>query len=162
MRLVTFAARLVRIYAIALTIAAVLIVAGLFDDERPPAVLAAVAIALSAFPPLMMFLFSNALRALAGLPGRVRAMPVEGRDRADELRRLGADIGAARSRGLLSALALPWRLTKLSAQSRELLTPYAPVLPLVSPPFLYLSALAAGAGVAELFLGLVALVDLTR
>jgi hypothetical protein len=154
MKVVSGAARLVRLYALVLAVAAALIVlaAAADDDLRwlPVAVIAVIA----AIPPGLLFVFSQALDALAELPGRTRAAPGALRDHGEEAQRLFGRRGAG------SVVLLPFRLLRLSAGARETLTPYAPALPLVSVPFLVATGFAALAGLVELLLGLVALVDL--
>src|SRR5918992_805974 len=108
------------------------------------------AAALLAAPPVILFLFSEALRALAELPDRLRAMPATGREHADELGRLAGKARNARGRGFLGLPLVAWRVTRLTASSRELLLPHAPLLPLVSPPFLLLTLAASVAALAEI------------
>ena len=63
-------------------------------------------------------------------------------------------------RGFGSLLLLPFRLLRLGSGTRETLMPYAPLLPLVSVPFLAATGLAALAGLGVLLLALFALGDL--
>lgn len=164
MRVVAAAARAVRLYAFVLGAAAVLIFAATIDDGRPdrtedwiPNLFVG---ALAAVPPVLLFVFSTALAALAGLPERLRSTPGELRGHTGEAQRLVGEIAAWRALGFVGVVLLPFRLLRLGGGARETLTPYAPVLPLVSPPFLTAAGLAALAGLGELLIGVVALVDL--
>ena len=157
MRPITAAAGAVRVYAVAVGVAGVLIVVALLADgpDRPVEWLGVALVAsLAAIPPVLLYLFSSSLLALAELPGRVRGAPDDLRTHRDDVQRL---LGRRRSGSLV---LLPFRLLRLGAGARETLTPYAPVLPLVSVAYLMGTGLAALAGFAELLLGLVALVDL--
>jgi hypothetical protein len=159
-RVVAAAARLFRGYALVLAVAAAAIVAALLDDGGPDGDAAwlgvAFAAVLAAIPPVLLFLFSEALRSLATFPERVRNAPRDVRTHADEAQRLFA------RRGLGSILLLPFRLLRLGSGARETLTPYVPLLPLVSVPFLAAAGLAALVGLLELLLGVAALADLAR
>jgi hypothetical protein len=159
-KVVAVAARTFRLYAIALAVAAALILAAFVDDGRPDddgewlglAVIAAVVAA----PAVLVFLFATALTSLASFPERVRSAPGDLRGHGVEAQRLFG------RRGFGSLLLLPFRLLRLGAGTRETLMPYAPLLPLVSVPFLAATGLAALAGLGVLVLGLVALGDLAR
>ena len=148
------ASRAFRRYALVAAVAAVVIVVFLLQRDTPDSgaewLGALVATALLAAPPVVLFLFSEALRALAELPDRLRALPGTGREHADELGRLAGKARNARGRGLLGLPLVAWRATRLTASSRELLLPHAPLLPLVSPPFLLLTLAATVAALAEI------------
>ena len=158
MKVVAVAARAFRLYAIALGVAAALIVAAFVDDDAPDdgagwlglAVVAAVVAA----PAVLVFLFSAALASLASFPGRVQRAPGDLRGHGLDAQRLFA------RRGFGSLLLLPFRLLRLGSGTRETLMPYAPLLPLMSVPFLAATGLAALAGLGVLLLGLFALGDL--
>jgi hypothetical protein len=98
-------------------------------------------------------MLAASLRALAELPGRVRATPAEARERAVELRALAERVQAVRGARLRRLPVLLYRFGRVAAASRELLGPHAGALPLVSIPFLGLSAVAI---VATFALALVA------
>jgi hypothetical protein len=121
---------------------------------------ALVATALLASPPVVLYLFSEALRALAELPDRLRAMPATGREHAEELGRLAGRARDARGRGVLGLPFLAWRATRLTASARELLLPHAPLLPLVSPFFLLVTLAASVAALAEIGIAAVLLLVL--
>jgi hypothetical protein len=158
MRPIAAAASAVRTYALLVGGAALLIVAAFIQDagpDRGSEWLGVVVLAgLLAVPPVLLYVFSTALRALADLPQRVRGAPGDLRTHRDEAQR------AFGRRGPGSVVLLPFRLLRLSVGARETLTPYAPVLPLVSVPYLVGTGLAAVAGLAELLLGIVALIAL--
>jgi hypothetical protein len=157
-KVVGVAARAFRLYAIALAVAAALILAAFVDDNAPDdgaewlglAVVAAVVAA----PAVLVFLFSAALTSLAAFPERVRSAPGDLQGHGVEAQRLFA------RRGFGSLLLLPFRLLRLGSGTRETLMPYAPLLPLVSVPFLAATGLAALAGLGVLLLALFALGDL--
>jgi hypothetical protein len=109
-------------------------------------VLTVLALALLITPPLVLMVFWQIVGDVASLPERIRRLPLTGREHAEHL---GQIVRDARGRGRSAwfhAPLLTWRLTRLTASSRDALTPYAPVLPLLSVPFLALVA-AAVAGV---------------
>jgi hypothetical protein len=148
------ASRAFRRYALVAAGAAGVIVVYLLVRETPGSggewIAALVATALLSAPPVILFLFSEALRALAELPDRLRAMPATGREHADELGRLAGKARNARGRGFLGLPLIAWRVTRLTASSRELLLPHAPLLPLVSPFFLLVTLAASVAALAEI------------
>ena len=158
------AARGARRYAFVVAAAAVVIAIFLFRDGLPGSdgewLATLVVLALAAAPPAILFLFSEAMRGLAELPARIRALPTTGREHAADLGRLADRARKARGAGLLRLPLLLWRLTRLAASSRETLLPYAPLLPLASLPFLGLTALAAVAALLEIAVALVLLVVL--
>jgi hypothetical protein len=158
------AARGARRYALVAAAGAVVIGVFLFRDGLPDSggewIAAIVVLSLAAAPPAILFLFSEALRGLAELPARIRALPTTGREHAAELASLADRARRARGGGLLRLPFLLWSLTRLAASSRETLLPYAPLLPLASLPFLGLTALAAAAALVEIAIALVLLVVL--
>ena len=131
MRLVRSVARLARWLAIADAIAAVLLVLALYD--RGEDVLVAVA---AAVPAVVLFLFSVALFEAAELPGRLRNAPTQARD----LRAAVDDLGRARGGRLFGAL---WRTGRQASSARDLVMPWAPLLPLISIPFLLATLISA-------------------
>jgi len=76
-------------------------------------------------------------------------VPGEGRAHTEELGRLAREARHPRRGGFLRLPVLVWRTLRLSSSSRELMTPYAPLLPLLSVPFLAAVALAALGVVVE-------------
>jgi hypothetical protein len=139
--------------ALAGAAAAAVIVYFLLRDGLPgdagPAVLIVLGVVTALAPPVVLGGFWFLLGQLLALPERLRSLPAERREHAEDLRRL---VREARSRpGWTSVPVQLWKLTRLAASSRELLTPYAPLVPLVAPRFLVavlLSALAVGAELA--------------
>ena len=134
-KVVAAAARTFRLYAIALAVAAVIIVAafvddGAPDDERRVARPGASSPPSWQPPAVLVSLFAAALGALAAFPERVRAAPGDATQHGVDAQRLFA------RRGFGSLLLLPFRLLRLGAGTRETFMPYAPLLPLVSVPFL--------------------------
>jgi hypothetical protein len=123
--------------------------------DAGPAVLTMLGVIAALAPPAVLAAFWFLLGQLLALPERLRALPAERREHTEELRRL---VREARSRpGWTSVPVQLWKLSRLAASSRELLTPYAPLVPLVDPRFLVavlLSGLAVG---AELVVALVLL-----
>jgi hypothetical protein len=113
---------------------------------------------LAAVPPLVLGAFWLAVREVAELPARLRTLPETSREHAAELGRLAGD---ARSRGSwIRVPRLLWRFGFLAASARENLTPWAPLLPLLSLPFLLATALAAAGALLELLIAVVLLLAL--
>jgi hypothetical protein len=145
-----------RTLALLAAASAVVIAAYLFRDGVPEdtegRIELVVGLVLAAAPPLVLGAFWLAVREVAELPARLRALPDTSREHAAELGRLA---GEARSRG--SWLRLPrvlWRFGFLAASARENLTPWAPLLPLLSLPFLFATAVASLAAVVEVVIAL--------
>jgi hypothetical protein len=130
-RFVRSVARLARWLAIADAVAAVLLVLVLYD--RGEDVLVALA---AAVPAVVLFLFSVALFEAAELPGRLRNAPTQARD----LRAAVDDLGRARGGRLFGAL---WRTGRQASSARDLVMPWAPLLPLISIPFLLATLVSA-------------------
>lgn len=115
----------------------------------------AVALVLAAAPPVVLLLFWLAVREVVALPARLRALPETGREHATELGRIA---GHARAGGSWSRFPrLLWRFGALLASARESMMPWAPLLPLLSVPFLLLTAAAAAAALVEVLVALIAL-----
>jgi hypothetical protein len=127
-----------------------------FPESAGRAALTVVALVVVVAPPLVLAAFWLVLRELLELPERLRRLPPEARAHAEELRRVVDEARAVRSRSTIPLQI--WRLARLTARSRELLTPYAPVLPLLSLQFLAAVVLAASAAVAEVVVAIVVLV----
>jgi hypothetical protein len=154
-RLVPLAAALRRATArlgLAALAAAAAIAWALFRHGRPDStgkqIGAYVLVAALLAPPAVLGSFWLALRELVELPDRLRSLPGTSRENAAELGRLARDAHASRGRSAFRVGAL-WRLLRLTQSSRELLTPYAPVVALASVPFLLAVTAAALAAVAE-------------
>ena len=122
---------------------ALVVLALVFRDGLPGSWLGALLlVALVSWPAVVLFMLAAALRAVAELPARVRATPAEARERAVELRALAERVQAVRGARLRALPLLLYRFGRVAAASRELLGPHAAALPLVSVPFLGLSAAA--------------------
>lgn len=131
MRFVRFVARVARWLAIADAAAAVVLVLALYDDGED--VLVAVA---AAVPAAVLFLFSFALFEAAELPDRLRNAPAQARDLRSAVDELSRTRGGQLPRAL-------WRAGRHAASARELATPWAPLLPLISLPFLAATLVSA-------------------
>jgi hypothetical protein len=128
----------------------------LFRDGLPePASRAVVTVLLAVLlfvPAAVLATFWRACEEVVEVPGRLRALPDAAAGNAAELGRLLRERRTARSRA--------WRLLILTRSSRELLTPYAPLVALLSPPFLGATALAVLATALEAAAALVVIVVL--
>lgn len=144
MRVVAGAARGVRNLALVAAGSALVILALVFRDGLPgggwPGAL--LVVGLVSWPAVVLIMLSAALRSLAELPVRVRATPAQARERAVELRALAERVQAVRGARFRALPFLLYRFGRVAAASRELLGPHAGALPLVSVPFLGLSAAA--------------------
>ena len=159
------AAHATRIYAIVAAVAAAVIALFLFrdgvPDEQGELVANLVVVALAAVPPILLLLFAVSVQALADLPRRIRGVPREAGERAEELRRLGESARSARGRTSVVRVPLTlWQLVRLGGSSRELLTPYAGVVTLLRLPFLGWTLAAAAAAAVEIVVAAVLLVAL--
>ena len=133
----------------------------LFRDGAPADaggwVLTVLGVALAAAPSVVLLVLAAALASLAALPTRVRATPGQARDRAAELRAVSEAIRAARGARVTRLPFLLGRLTRVAGGARELLGPHAGALPLLSVPFLLLSAAAVPATLVLVAVALVLL-----
>jgi hypothetical protein len=138
------AGRLVRAVALVALGAAAVIAFSLLRNglpEPPARAVVTVAVALAVFVPgVVLFVLHRALADLARLPARLRAAPAAGREHVSELSRL-AGRDDERPSGW-RALPRLWRLLALRRSTRALLTPYAPLAALLSPPFLVAAGLS--------------------
>jgi hypothetical protein len=145
-------------------VAAAVLVYAAMRDGAPEAtedwVAAAIVVALAAAPTLVLGAFWLLLRELVELPERIRRLPGEGRTHAEQLGRLAREARDPSRRGTRRLPGLIWRTLRVTGSSRELLTPYAPLLPLLSVPFLALVAFAAVGVLVECAFALIVLVVL--
>jgi len=152
-----------RTLALAATAAAVVIAAHLFRDGVPGGgeerVELIVGLVLAALPPIVLGAFWLAVREVAEIPGRLRTLPETGRSQAAELGRIAGEARGG-GRGWFRFPRLLWRFGFLLGSARETLTPWAPLLPLLSVPFLLATAAAAFGAVLEVLVALVLLVAL--
>jgi hypothetical protein len=121
MQLVRRTARIARWLSYAAALAAVLLAFALYDEGG--AILLAI---VAAIPAVVLFLFSLALTEAADLPGKLRAAPAD-------LQSALTDLAGVRRSRLFRSL---WRAGRAALAARELVTPWAPLLPLVNLPFL--------------------------
>jgi hypothetical protein len=128
MQLVRSTARLARWLSYAAAFAAALLAFALYDEGG--AIVLAIA---AAVPAVVLFLFSVALMEAADLPGRLRSAPAD-------LQIALADLAGVRGDRLFRSL---WRAGRAAFGARELVTPWAPLLPLVNLPFLVASFASA-------------------
>lgn len=105
-----------------------------FPSEPGPALVTALGLALVVAPPVILMTFWFLLGQVIELPNRLRRMPGDTREHAEELRRLAVD--ARTRRGARFVPGQVWRFGRLTSSSRELLSPYAPLLPLFNVTFL--------------------------
>ena len=145
MKAVRATARLARWLAYAAAFAAAVLVLALYDEGWHAAVTL-----LAAGPAVVLFLFSAALFEAAELPARLRGAPAD----AAELQASLGSLSRARRGHLLRPL---WRTGRAAMSARDLITPWAPLLPLINLPFLAATVLSA---VATPFLVLASLVVL--
>jgi hypothetical protein len=133
--------------AAAATVIVYAIVRGGFPGGASGA-LAVVGVVAVLTPPVILLAFWLALGELVRLPERLRRLPLEAREHGEQLRSL---LDSARSVGgsRFGLARIVWRTTRAASAARETLTPYAPLLPLVSVPFLVATAVAAIAAAVE-------------
>ena len=143
MRFVRAVARGTRWLAIAAAIAALLFGIALYDEGW---YVAAAFVAGAAA--VVLFLFSFALGEAADLPEKLRNAPAQ----VGGLRAAVDDLARARGSRLPRSL---WRLGRQAASTRELATPWAPLLPLINVPFLAATFVAALATPALLLIALI-------
>ena len=150
-----------RLAAVAAVAAAVLIYAILRDGfpDGENRVLAVLGIAAAAFPPAMLVAFYVALGELVRFPERVRRLPLDAREHGEQLRGIVDEARVASGRRLRITRSL-WRTLRTATSARDTFTPYAPLLPLVSVPFLAATGVAAFAAVAEIVVALAVVVAL--
>lgn len=157
-------AKIARTFALLAAGAALVVAAYVLRDGAPAGgeetVEVAIALVAAAFPPVVLTLFWLVLREVVQLPQRLRSLPETGRAQAAELGRIAGDARARAS--WLRFPRLLWRFGFLAGAARETLTPWAPLLPLVSVPFLLATAAAFAGAVLEVAVALVLLAALVR
>ena len=157
MTLVIAARRWILRLAIVAAVAAVVLVYAILRDGFPSggkAVLAVIGIIAATAPPLVLSALWVALGELIRLPERLQRLPLEARQHGEQLRELFERARVTRGSRFRLARVF-WQLTRTTASARETLTPYAPLLPLVSVPFLAASAVAAFFGAVEILVACV-------
>lgn len=98
---------------------------------------------LLAAPVAVLLAFLLVLRGVMELPDKLRSYPDTTREHVAELRAIAND---AQERERPAWRRLPgstWRLATLARSARELLAPHAPLLPLLSVPFLVATLVSA-------------------
>ncbi len=98
---------------------------------------------LLAVPSAVLLAFSFVLGEVVELPDKLRRYPDTTREHVAELREIADD---AQERDRPAWRRLPgstWRLATLVRSARDLLAPHAPLLPLLSVPFLLASLVSA-------------------
>jgi hypothetical protein len=98
---------------------------------------------LLAIPLAVLLGFSLVLGELVEMPDRLRSYPSTARTRAEELRALARDAQARERPAWRRLPGSTWRLAMLVRSARELLAPHAPLLPLLSVPFLVATLVSA-------------------
>ena len=98
---------------------------------------------LLAVPPAVLLAFWLVLREVVELPDKLRSYPDTTREHVAELRAI-ADDAQKRERPAWRRLpGSTWRLAALVRSGRDLLAPHAPLLPLLSVPFLVATVVSA-------------------
>jgi hypothetical protein len=124
------------------TIALVALVRWLPDGTGERAGLGLLLLAL-ALPPAVLLAFYLTLREVLELPGRLRRLPDLSREHAAELGELAREAGGGDRPAWRRLPGSTWRLARLVHSGRDLLAPHAPLVALLSPPFLVASLIAA-------------------
>ena len=138
-------------------LAAALIGWALFADGLPSdgggLVARLLVLGLACAPPGVLVMLWLALGEVMEIPERVRRLPETARGHAGDLERALRDLeGGRRRRRRVVAV---WRLATLPATARESLMIYAPLMALMSVPFLAAAALSAVVVPIELVVALV-------
>lgn len=112
-------------------------------DEDETWVGAVALLLLLGVPGGVLLFFSFVVGEVVELPEKLLRTPDTARGHADELRAIARD---AQSREAPAWRRLPgstWRLAGLVRSARDLIAPHAPILPLLSIPFLAAAAISA-------------------
>ncbi len=139
----------------AVGVAATLVIAWAVFSETE--ILVAVVLGLLVLAPaVILVMFGLAVSEVIGLPDRVRGLPAASIEHVAELEKLLREAeDTRRSRG--PRLRALWRLVRLGRSTREVFAVYAPLVALLSWPFLLATAAAAFAVVIEALVALVLL-----
>ena len=156
---VSAAARVVRVYATVVLLAALLIGAVIVSEGTESTGVTVLLLILVAAPPALLFYAYFALRGVAELFERLITFPDLARRHADDLRNaviegnvLVRDIDSRRRPGMRRAVGLLWRFRSLISATRDLAPGYQPVLLLLKPALLIPVAFAAVVGAIEILL----------
>lgn len=98
---------------------------------------------LLAIPPAVLLAFSLVLGEVVDLPDKLRGYPGTTREHAEELRAIAHEAQARERPAWRRLPGSTWRLARLVRSARDLLAPHAPLLPLLSPPFLVATFVSA-------------------
>ena len=129
-------------FAAAVAIALVVLVRWTPSDGEEWAGLGVLCILL-AVPPAVLLAFSLVLREVTELPDKLRSYPGTMRDHAEELRAIAHDAQARERPAWRRLPRSTLRLATLVRSARDLLAPHAPLLPLLSMPFLVATLVSA-------------------
>jgi hypothetical protein len=143
--------------ALAAAVAAAVLAYAILRDGFPDgggAALAVIGIVAAVAPPVILSAFWLALRELVRLPERFRRLPFDAREHGEQLRVLADRARSTRGNRFQLGRVL-WQLGRTTASARETLTPYAPLLPLLSIPFLAATAVAVVAAAIEILVACV-------
>ena len=127
---------------VAATIVLVVLVRWTPSDEEDWAGLALLGVLL-AIPPAVLLAFSLVLGEVVELPDKLRSYPGTTRKHAEELRAIAHDAQARDRPAWRRLPGSTWRLATLVRSGRDLLAPHAPLLPLLSMPFLIATLVSA-------------------
>jgi hypothetical protein len=98
---------------------------------------------LLAVPPGVLLAFSFVLGEVVELPEKLRSYPGMTRDHAAELRAITQEAQRRERPAWRRLPVSTWRLAALARSARDLLAPHAPLLPLLSVPFLLATLVSA-------------------
>jgi hypothetical protein len=156
---VSAAARVVRVYATVVLVAALVIAAIVLTEESGSTGVKVLFLILVLAPPALLFYLYLTLRGAAELFERLVTFPDLARRHADDLRTavvegnvLVRETDSRRRPGMRRIFGLLWRLRGLISATRGLVPGYQPVLLLLKPALLVPVALAAIAGAIEIVL----------
>jgi hypothetical protein len=156
---VAAAARVVRVYATVVLVAALVIGAVIVSEGTESTGVTALLLILVAAPPALLFYAYFALRGVAELFERLVRFPDLARRHADDLREavvegnvLVREVDPRRRPGMRRTLGLLWRFRALISATRGLVPGYQPLLLFLKPALLVPVAFAAVAGAAEIVL----------
>jgi hypothetical protein len=98
---------------------------------------------LLVIPPAVLLAFSLVLGEVVEVPDRLRSYPGTARKHAEELRSLAHDAQARERPAWRRLPGSTWWLATLVRSAHDLLAPHAPLLPLLSVPFLVATLVSA-------------------
>ena len=96
-----------------------------------------------AVPPAVLLSFSLVLGEVVELPDKLRGYPGMMRTHAEALRAIAQDAQAGRRPAWRRLPGNTWRLAILVRSARDLFAPHAPLLPLLSTPFIVATLVSA-------------------